>query len=55
MAEQNIKNRYLMCQIPIKILKQHAIVKLSIIKFTELKDLFQKKEVEKLVKNDLCS
>ena len=36
MAVQNIKKKYLMCQIPIKMLKKSA----QQLKFTEIKDLF---------------
>ena len=40
MAGQNIKKKYLMCQIPIRTLKQHAIPSSSL---QNLKDLLMKR------------
>ena len=49
MAEQNIKKKYLLCQIPIKMLKQHTIPNSSL---HNLKIYYQK-GAEKLVKDEL--
>ena len=50
MARQNIKEKYLMCHIPIKMLKQHAI---PISSLHDLK-IYSSKRCRKLAKDKLC-
>ena len=49
MAGQNIKKQYLMCQIPIKMLKQHAIPN-SVLQILKI---YSSRGAEKLVKDEL--
>ena len=49
MAEQNVKKKYLMCQIPIKMLKQYTILNSSL---HNLK-IYLSKGCRKLVKDEL--
>ena len=50
MAGENIKKKYLVFQISVKILKHHAIPKSSL----QNLQIFHQKGPEKLVKHELC-
>ena len=50
MAGQNVKKKYLICQIPIKMLKQHATPNSSLQNLN-----IHQKGVEKLVKDIIAS
>ena len=53
MAGKNVKKKYQMCQIPIKMLKQEATQNSSLHNFTKLKFTFIYQEgAEKLVKDE---